>query len=231
MTKRTTVLNVVLRRRRRRRWQKQNPELTGCMSKKANLPLTILTIFTRFSSVSGRVQPAFKNAVRKFTRVTAVAVSAAVIRANLTGVLEPERVAAASLFAGVSEGTVGPVVAAATCASADFELVHAEVVGGIGIFLGEHVGGGVGGLSAGEELSWWDVVDNVVSHSERFFEVKKKLLLLFTKDIAHFFSSIYYTNNKIRWKKLYVERGYEYEKGSESVSGIYRVISGYLDER
>lgn len=187
MTKRTTVFNVVLRRWRRRGWQKQNPELTGCMSKKANFPLTILTIFTSFSSVSRRVQPAFKNAVREFTRVAAFAVSAAVIRANFTGVLKPERVTAASLFARVSEGTVSPIVAAATCASPDFELIHAEVVGGVRIFLGKHVGGGVGGLSAGEELSWWDVVDNVVSHSERFFEIEKKLLLLFTKYTTHFF--------------------------------------------
>lgn len=31
--------------------QKQNPELTGCMSKKANFTLTILSIFTSFSSI------------------------------------------------------------------------------------------------------------------------------------------------------------------------------------
>lgn len=91
------------------------------------------------------MQPALKNSVGEFTGFTAVAVSAAVIRTHLTGVLIPEGVTTACLFAWMGERAVSPVVAPATGASPDFELVHSEVVGGIRILVGKHVSDGGGG--------------------------------------------------------------------------------------
>jgi hypothetical protein len=85
----------------------------------------------------------------KFTSIAAFAVSAAVIRTHLTGVLKPKGVTAACLFARMSERAICPVVTPATCASPDFELIHSEMVGGIWILVGKHVGGG-GLWSAGE---------------------------------------------------------------------------------
>lgn len=93
------------------------------------------------------MQPAFKNAVGKLARVAAFAVSAPVIRTHLAGVLILQGVATAGLLAGMGEGTVGPVVTSASGASPDLEFVHTELIGGIWVFVGKHVGGG---LSASE---------------------------------------------------------------------------------
>jgi hypothetical protein len=85
----------------------------------------------------------------KFTSIAAFAVSAAIIKTHLTGVLIPKGVTTAGLFAWMSERAICPVVAPATCASPDFELIHSEMIGGIWILVGKHVGGG-GLWSAGE---------------------------------------------------------------------------------
>lgn len=153
MTKRTTMVVVVLVLRRRRRRRKDS-ELTSGMCKETNFPLTILSIFTSFSSIPRGVQIAFKNTMRELTRVTSRAVSTAVLRTHLARVLKPARVTAACFLAGVSERTVSPVVAAAASASSDLELEHTEVVGGVRVVVGKHVGGG---CSAGQKLPWWDV--------------------------------------------------------------------------
>lgn len=126
------------------------------MSEETNLPLTILPILTSLRTVTGRVKPAFEDAVSELTVVAAGAgTGAAVLGADGAGVMKPARVAATGLLAGVGEGAVGPVVAAAASAAADLELVDTEVVGGVRV--GVRVGVGVGVVEREEFVESGDV--------------------------------------------------------------------------
>lgn len=118
-------------RRRVMRIQRQNTKLARCVSKEAHFPLTIFPIFTCLSSVPSRVKPAFKHAVSKLTAVATATRAAAILRAHLARVMKPSGVTAASLFARMSKRAVSPVVAPASRAAANLELVHAEMVGGV----------------------------------------------------------------------------------------------------
>lgn len=152
------------------------------MCKEAHFSLTLLPILACFGSVPCRVQPALKHAVSELAAIAPAAPAAAVLRTHRAGIVIPPRVAAPCLFARMCERAVGPVVAAAASAPTDLELVHPEVVGGVGVIgfivvgvgvyrvvvreefledgvVGKHVGGAVvcGGDTAGEEFPWWDV--------------------------------------------------------------------------
>lgn len=168
--------------------RRQNTKLTRSVSEEAYLSLAILAIFARLCSVPGWVKPTFKHAVCKLAAITSATTSAAaILRANGTGILMSARISPASLFSGVSEGTVGPVVATAASAWPDFELVHPEMIrririsigimivavdaivereeflqkGFLGGGVGIHIGGGSGGIlmstASEEELSGRDM--------------------------------------------------------------------------
>ncbi|GER53306.1 hypothetical protein STAS_30820 [Striga asiatica] len=99
---------------------------------------------------SVRVEPALEDAVGELAGVGAWAGALAEVGADGAGVAEAAGVAAAGLLAGVGEGAVGPVVAAAAAALADLELEHTEVVRRVGVIVRVvGVGAGAGG---GEEL-------------------------------------------------------------------------------
>lgn len=133
------------------RINRQNSQLARSVSEEAHLSLAILAIFTSLSSVPCRVKPTLEDAVRELAAITAAAPPAAILGADSTGVVIPAGVSAASFLTGVSEGAVGPVMAAAAGASAYLELVHAEVIRGIEIRV---VGVGVGvEVVAGEKLA------------------------------------------------------------------------------
>lgn len=105
------------------------------MSEETYFSLTVLTVFARFRTVTTRVEPTLENAVREAAQLTAATIAAAVAKlgTDFAGVVIPARVAATSLFAGMSERTVGPVVATATRAPSDLEFVHPERVAGVRI--------------------------------------------------------------------------------------------------
>jgi len=90
-------------------------------------------VLARLRAVARGVQPALEDAVRELARVTFLAAPLAELRTRRAGVVELARVAAARLLAGMRVRTLGPVVRPATCASTYLELVHAEVVAGVGV--------------------------------------------------------------------------------------------------
>ncbi|KAK8622406.1 hypothetical protein V6N13_117323 [Hibiscus sabdariffa] len=120
-----------------RQWRlRQETKLTRRVSEKANLTLAVLAIFASFGSVTCRVEPAFEHPVSELAVVTARAsASAAEVRADGGGIPVPSRVTAAGFLAGMSKGTVGPIVAPAPSASPHLELVHAEMVAAVGIIV------------------------------------------------------------------------------------------------
>lgn len=168
----------------KRLWRK-NAELARGVSEETHLALAVLTVFTGLGSIPGWVEPALEHAVGELAAIATATPAAAVLRANLAGVVESPGVTPAGLLARVGERAVSPVVAAAAGAVADLELVHAEMVGGIrvgdvtgfvvvvgaGVVRQEllqeglfgsgarviHVGFLGGKKAAAEELSWWDV--------------------------------------------------------------------------
>ena len=181
------------------------------MCKEAHFSLAVLTVFACFGSVPRGVQPAFKDAMRELAAFSTAARATAVLRAHRAGVMKPPRVAAAGFFARVGKGTVGPIVAPAAGAPADLELVHPEVIGGVGVIVGagvginrvvvrkeflekgvvgKHVaavkGGGYGG-AAGEELPWWDVnvSEGLLGREELVGSVELVVVLIRT-DTTHF---------------------------------------------
>lgn len=94
----------------------------------------MLTVFTSFRTVTTRMQPTLENAVRETAHITTATIATvAKLGTNFARVVIPARVTATSLFAGMSERTVGPVVATATRAPSDLELVHPEMVAGVRI--------------------------------------------------------------------------------------------------
>lgn len=113
--------------------RRQNSELFRSMSKKAHLPLAILTVFAGFGSVTSRVKPALKHPVGELAVIGPAATAAAKLGADGAGVMVPSGVPPESFLAGVGERTVGPVVAAVASTAADLELVDAEVVGRVGV--------------------------------------------------------------------------------------------------
>lgn len=137
--------NVIINRRIvGMRINRENPQLARSVSEEADLSLTVLPIFTSLGSVPRWVKPTLKHPVCELAGVAAATPAAPVLGADGAGVVESPGVAAAGLLAGVSEGAVGPVVAAAASAPPDLELVHAEVVGGVGIrvvVVGVHIVG------------------------------------------------------------------------------------------
>lgn len=116
---------------RRLNWQ--NPELMWRVCEKAHLSLALLPVFASLGSVPGRVEPTLEHSVRELAAVAAAARPTAVVRAHGARIVVAARIPAAGLLAWVGEGAVGPVVAAAAGAAADFELEHTEVVGGVGV--------------------------------------------------------------------------------------------------
>jgi hypothetical protein len=168
------------------RIRRKNAELARGVSEETHLALAVLPVFAGLGSVPGWVEPTLEHAVGELAAIATAAPAAAVLRANLAGVMESPGVTPAGLLTRVGERAVGPVVAAAAGAVADLELVHAKVVGGIrvghiiGIIIVVVVDAGVvrqellqeslfgsgarvihvgflGGKSAAEELSRWDV--------------------------------------------------------------------------
>ena len=117
------------------------------MSEKANLSLTILTIFASFSFIPCRVKPTFKDTMCILTAISSSArAGPAKLRANGAGVVVLPGVPPAGLFARMSEGAVGSVVAPAPVAPPDFELEQPEVLRRVGVVVG------VVGAVVGEEF-------------------------------------------------------------------------------
>lgn len=125
------LLACQLMRRRLLRIRRQNAKLARRVSKETHLALAVLPVFAGLGSVPGWVEPALEHAVSELAAIASAAPAAAILRANLAGVVESPGVAPAGLLSRVGERAVGPVVAAAARAVADLELVHAEVVGGV----------------------------------------------------------------------------------------------------
>lgn len=98
------------------------------MSEETDLSLAILTVLASLGSVPSRVKPTLENAVCELAIVSAATTSAAEIGADGAGIVEAPGISTASFFAGMSEGTVGPVVGAAARTAADLELVDSEMV-------------------------------------------------------------------------------------------------------
>ena len=116
----------------RGRWK--NSQLTWIMSKETNLPLTMLTVFTSFRTVTTRMKPTLENPVSETAFITTATITVtAKLRAYFSGVVKPARVTATSLFTGMRERTVGPVMATATRAPSDLEFVHPEMVSSVRI--------------------------------------------------------------------------------------------------
>jgi hypothetical protein len=103
------------------------------VSEETNLSLTILAIFASLGSITRRVQPTLKNTMRKLTILSTATPSTLKLRANSSRVVKPTRVSPTSLFARMSKGAVGPVMATAARAATNFELIHAEMVRRVGI--------------------------------------------------------------------------------------------------
>lgn len=113
--------------------RRQNSELFRSMSKKADLPLTILTVFARLGPVASRVKPTLKHPVGELAVISPAAAAAAKLGADGAGVMVPSGIPSASFLAGMGERAVGPVVAAAARAAAHLELVDAEMIGRVGV--------------------------------------------------------------------------------------------------
>lgn len=105
------------------------------MSKEAYLPLAILSILASFRPIPGRMQPALKNAMSEFTVIATAAPAASILRTNGTGVVVPSGVTSASFLARVSKRAVSPVMAPAAGAPPDLELIHAEMITGVGVSI------------------------------------------------------------------------------------------------
>lgn len=128
----------------------EDAELARGVGEEADLALAVLAVLAGLGAVAGGVEPALEDAVGELAGVAAGAAAATVVGADGAGVVVAAGVAAAGLLARVGEGAVGPVMAAAARAPPDLELVHAEVVGGVGVVAGVGVGVAGAGVVVGE---------------------------------------------------------------------------------
>jgi hypothetical protein len=134
---------VRLGERRRRRGapgagllRRQDAELVRRVREEADAAAAGGAVLAGLRPVARRVEPALEHAVRELARVAALAPALAEVRARGAGVVVPPRVAAAGLLPRVRVRAVRPVVAPPARAPAHLELVHPELVAGVGVHRG-----------------------------------------------------------------------------------------------